>query len=201
MPSPIEMPSLRMKQAPIVMLLVLLGGVSFLAMPAVVAQGPAAEQPEFYFTRLMYEQNGYYGFGGTMRNPGPYKCPEFGGGNFFPPQGNGWLTDSPGADCKLMGAIHRMTGQSVYSNPNYMEIMNPDLFKYPFAYIVEPGQMEFSDQEAARLREYLLRGGFLHLDDFWGGSQRQNAFDELRKVFPDREIVQIPLSHPIFHSF
>jgi hypothetical protein len=167
-----------------------------------VAQGPAVEQPEFYFTRLIYTQNGFYGSPFTLRNPGPYKCPEFGGGNFFPPQGHGWLTDSPGADCKLMGAIHRMTGQSVYSNPNYMEIMNPDLFKYPFAYIVEPGQMEFSDQEAARLREYLLRGGFLHLDDFWGARvQLENAVEQLRKVFPDREIVPLPLSHPVFHSF
>jgi hypothetical protein len=190
------------KKASVVMLLVFLGGLSILAIPALVAQGPAVEQPEFYFTRLIYTQNGFYGSPFTLRNPGPYKCPEFGGGNFFPPQGHGWLTDSPGADCKLMGAIHRMTGQSVYSNPNYMEIMNPDLFKYPFAYIVEPGQMEFSDQEAARLREYLLRGGFLHLDDFWGARvQLENAVEQLRKVFPDREIVPLPLSHPVFHSF
>jgi len=136
-----------------------------------------------------------------MRNPGPYKSPEFGGGKFFPPQGWGWATDTPGADCKLMGAIHRMTGQNVYPNPNYIEIMDHELFKYPFTYIVEPGQMTFSDQEAKRLREYLLRGGFLHLDDFWGLAQRQNAVNELSKVFPDREIKRIPLSHPVFHSF
>jgi hypothetical protein len=136
-----------------------------------------------------------------LPNPGPYRCPEFGGGNFFPPQGYGWLTDSPGADCKLMGAIHRMTGQSVYPNPNYMEILNPELFKYPYAYIVEPGQMYISDKEAERLREYLLRGGFLHMDDFWGLQQLGNAVNEIRKVFPDREFVPIPLSHPIFHSF
>jgi len=184
------------------LLLVFLGGLSFLAMPAIVAQVPASEPAEFYFTRLVYEQNGIYGRGPTLRNPGPYRCPEFGGGNFFPPQGHGWLTDSPGADCKLMGAIHRMTGQSVYPNPNYMEIMSPDLFKYPYAYIVEPGQMYLSDKEAARLREYLLRGGFLHLDDFWGKSvQLRNAVEQLRKVFPDREIKDVPLSHPIFHSF
>jgi hypothetical protein len=155
------------------MLLVFLGGLSFLAIPAVVAQSPSEEVPQFYFTRLMYTQNSNFfrGRGGTLPNPGPYRCPEFGGGNFFPPQGYGWLTDSPGADCKLMGAIHRMTGQSVYPNPNYMEILNPELFKYPYAYIVEPGQMYISDQEAARLREYLLRGGFLHMDDFWGLQQ------------------------------
>ena len=183
-------------------LFVFLGGISILAMPAVVAKEPQKEQPEFYFTRLRYRQNGIYGNYFTLPNPGPYKCPEFGGGNFFPPQGHGWLTDSPGADCKLMGAIHRMTGLDVYSNPNYIDIMDPDLFKYPFAYIVEPGQMEFSDEEAARLREYLLRGGFLHLDDFWGHNpQQDNAFYQLRKVFPDREIERLPLKHPVFHSF
>src|SRR5678815_5370621 len=121
--------------------------------------------PEFYFTRLVYRQNpiphGYFS-PYMMRKPEPYRCPEFGGRNFFPPQGWGWATDSPGADCKLMGAIHRLTGQHVYPNPNYIEIMDPDLFNFPFAYIVEPGQMYFTRQEAAQLREYLLRGGFLH---------------------------------------
>src|ERR1044071_6230569 len=99
------------------------------------------DTPEFYFTRLIYRQNpiphGYFS-PYTMANPGPYRCPEFGGRNFFPPQGWGWATDTPGADCKLMGAIRRLTGQHVYPNPNYIEIMNPDLFTFPFAYIVEP---------------------------------------------------------------
>jgi hypothetical protein len=190
------------KKASVLMLLVFLSGVSFLAIPAVVAQERAEEGAEFYFTRLIYTQNrnGRNG-GGTMENPGPFKCPEFGGRDFFPRQGWGWATDAPGNDCKLMGAIHRMTGQSVYPNPNYREILDPELFKYPYAYIVEPGQMYISDKEAERLREYLLRGGFLHLDDFWGLRQLESTVYELQKVFPDREIVPIPLSHPIFHSF
>src|SRR5262245_50115457 len=82
------------------------------------------EFPEFYFTRLVYTQNGYHGRNFTMPMPGPYRCPEFGGRNFFPPQGWGWATDTPGADCKLMGVIHRLTAQHVYPNPNYMEIMD-----------------------------------------------------------------------------
>jgi len=180
-----------------------LAGVLFVAKSHVVADSPA-DEPEFYFTRLVYTQNriphGYFA-PYTMPKPAPYHCPEFGGKNFFPPQGWGWATDTPGADCKLMGAIHRLTGQHVYPNPNYIEIMDPDLFKYPYAYIVEPGQMYFSGQEAARLREYLLRGGFLHLDDFWGLYQKQNLETELRKVFPEYSIQPIPLSHPIFHTF
>ena len=185
------------------MSLVFFGGILFVAISAAVADS-GSDAPEFFFTRLVYSQNRiphgrFTPF--TMRNPGPYQCPEFGGRNFFPPQGWGWATDTPGADCKLMGAIHRLTGQHVYPNPNYIEIMNPDLFKYPYAYIVEPGQMYFSPPEAARLREYLLRGGFLHLDDFWGLYQKQNLETELKKVFPEYSIQPLPLSHEIFHTF
>jgi hypothetical protein len=162
------------------------------------------DSPEFYFTRLIYRQNpvlhGWFRRF-TMANPGPYRCPEFGGRNFFPPQGWGWATDSPGADCKLMGVIHRLTGQNVYPNPNYIQIMDPALFTFPYAYIVEPGQMVFSDQEAARLREYLLRGGFLHIDDFWGLDQKENAETELKKVFPEYSWQPLPLTHEIFHTF
>ncbi len=93
-----------------------------------------------------------------------------------------------------MGAIHRLTGQHVYPNPNYIEIMDPRLFDFPYAYIVEPGQMVFSRQEAAQLREYLLRGGFLHLDDFWGLDQKENLVTELRKVFPEYPLQPIPLN-------
>jgi hypothetical protein len=171
---------------------------------AALADSPSDEAPEFYFTRLIYRQNPIlHGFFRpfTMANPGPYRCPEFGGRNFFPPQGWGWATDSPGADCKLMGAIHRLTGQHVYPNPNYIQIMDPQLFTFPYAYIVEPGQMVFTQQEAARLREYLLRGGFLHLDDFWGLDQKDNAETELKKVFPEYSMQPLPLTHPIFHSF
>ena len=169
----------------------------------VLADSPD-DTPEFYFTRLIYRQNPilhgrFRPF--TMANPGPYRCPEFGGRNFFPPQGWGWATDTPGADCKLMGAIHRLTGQHVYPNPNYIQIMDPALFTFPFAYIVEPGQMVFSQQEAARLREYLLRGGFLHLDDFWGLDQKENLETELKKVFPEYSLQQLPLTHEIFHTF
>ena len=185
------------RKTSVLILLVFLAGILLVVISAVMADSNA-DAPEFYFTRLVYSQNpvphGWFSRY-TMRNPGPYQCPEFGGRNFFPPQGWGWATDSPGADCKLMGAIHRLTGQHVYPNPNYIQIMDPDLFKYPYSYIVEPGQMFFSSQEAARLREYLLRGGFLHLDDFWGLLQKENLETELKKVFPEYSIQPLPLTH------
>jgi hypothetical protein len=176
---------------------------TFIKVSAALADSPS-DAPEYYFTRLIYRQNpiphGYFS-PYTMRNPGPYRCPEFGGKNFFPPQGWGWATDSPGADCKLMGAIHRLTGQNVYPNPNYIEIMDPNLFTFPASYIVEPGQMYFTRQEAERLREYLLRGGFLHLDDFWGLDQKENLETELKKVFPEYSLQPLSLKDEIFHTF
>jgi hypothetical protein len=165
------------------------------------------DPPEFYFTRLVYTQNSAargrgFGSGYTMPKPEEqFVCPEFGGRTFFPPQGWGWATDYPGADCKFMGGIHRLTGMRVDPNPNVIGIMDHELFKFPYVYAVEVGQMYLSDAEAARLREYLLRGGFLHVDDFWGLRQKAIFEAQIRKVFPDRPIEVLPLTHPIFHTF
>src|SRR5262245_9551581 len=179
-------------------------------LPFIVASAefddPDELNTEFYFTRLRYRENGmrgrgFLGMGGTMAKPAPVRCPEFGGGNFFPVQGWGWGTDYPGGDCKFMGGIHRLTGLPVYPHPNVVDIMEPDLFKYPYLYIVEPGGLYFAPEEAVRLREYFARGGFLHVDDFWGGWQKANFEREIRKVFPDRAMEVLPLSHEIFHTF
>lgn len=161
----------------------------------------AHDAPEFYFTRLVYTENGYRNRR-TMRKPSvPYVCPEFGGSSHFPQQGWGWATDYPGADCKFMGGVERLTGVRVNPHPNVIGIMDDELFKYPFVYAVEVGGMELSSAEAARLREYLLRGGYLHVDDFWGGFQRANFEEQMRKVFPDREMESLPLTHPVFHTY
>ncbi len=195
-----------MKKAAALLLLGLFITASFVFMTAVLADTPA-DPPEFYFTRLLYSEGGVRGgfFGRrrsfTMPKPAPFKCPEFGGKNFFPIQGWGWATDYPGGDCKFMGGIHRLTGMHVDPNPNVIEIMDDDLFKFPFIYIVEPGGLSFSDKEAARLREYFMRGGFLHVDDFWGLAEKANFEAQIRKVFPDRPIEVLPLSHEVFHTF
>jgi len=191
------------------LLLLTVATASLVTFYDVLAEAPD-EYPEFYFTRLVYTENGnrrgggwFDGFGGfTMPKPSiPYTCPEFGGRTFFPPQGFGWGTDYPGADCKFMGGIHRLTGMHVYPNPNVIGIMDDELFKYPYVYAVEVGGMYLSNAEAARLREYLLRGGFMHVDDFWGLRQKANFESQIRKVFPDRPIEVLPLTHEVFHTF
>jgi hypothetical protein len=175
--------------------------VALLAAALVPSTVPAQRRferaPDFYFMRLIYTDTRRP----TMGRPAPFTCPELGGGDFFPPQGRGWGTDYPGADCKFMHGVNRLTGITVHPDPHVRAITDEDLFDYPYAYIVEPGGMYFSDEEAARLREYLLRGGFVHLDDFWGLQAKANVEDELRKVFPDRRWEELPLSHPVFSTF
>ena len=199
-----------MKKAALLLLFVAASAGSALLFLATVSADDALDAPEFYFTRLAYSENPTgccrHRSGGfpraTMAVPGtPYVCPEFGGTGFFPPQGWGWATDYPGGDCKFMGGIHRLTGMRVSPNPNVVSIRDPNLFKFPFVYAVEVGGMYFTDQDAATLREYLLRGGFLHVDDFWGRRERENFFAQMKKVFPDRDLELIPLNHEVFHTF
>ncbi len=157
------------------------------------------EGPEFYFTRLAYSEDGSRGWGRNLGNR--YVCPEFGGGNFFPPQGMGWSMDSPGADCKFMGGVHRLTGLSVFPNPNMVEIIDDSIFKFPYAYMAEVGGMQLSTQEARQLREYMLRGGFIHVDDFWGLYEKGNFEYQMKKVFPEYSFEVLPLSDGVFHTF
>lgn len=187
-------------------LLILLAAASLFALPqvpVVLSQGA----PDFYFTRLAYKENPFGrrrggGRSGRMAIPDiQFTCPEFGGGNFFPVQGRGWAIDYPGGDCKFMGSIHRLTGINVHPDPNVKDILAEDLFKFPFVYAVEVGGMLIEPAEADQLREYLLRGGFLHVDDFWGQREFLNFEEQIAKVFPEYKLQRLPLSHPIFHTF
>ena len=153
--------------------------IFLLVVPGFTADGGDAGESEFVFARLMYS-GGRGGF-------------RFGGGS--------WATDSPASDHKFMWGIKRLSNIDVSQEFNPIRIMDQALFDYPYIYIVEPGSLYFSDIEAKRMREYFDRGGFLHMDDFWGLAERQNAFEQLRKVFPDRPIEELPLTHEIFHAF
>jgi hypothetical protein len=182
----------------VVAILLVLLAVASLALTSVALDGPDGD-PEFYFTRLAYSENGYRGYGRFLGRS--YICPEFGGGNFFPPQGNGWSMDSPGADCKFMGGVHRLTGLAVHPNPNMVEVTDTELFKFPYAYIAEPGGMDLTNEEVAQLREYLLRGGFIHADDFWGRYELSNFEFQMKRVFPEYSFEELTPKDPSFHTF
>ena len=172
---PLADPQLKLMAKRLVLPLVFM---FLLVIPGMTADGPDAGESEFVFARLMY---------GAGR-----------GGFRF---GSRWATDSPAADHKFMYGIKRLSNVNVSQEFSPIRIMDPALFDYPYIYIVEPGSLYFSDEEAKRMREYFDRGGFLHMDDFWGLYERQNAFDQIRKVFPDRRIEELPITHEIFHTF
>ena len=139
---------------------------------------PAQNQQnhEFTFVRLIY--NG--------RIPGYLK---------------NWYTDYPTGDRNLVDVLHRLTNIDIAPESRAIPIHHPDLFNYPMIYSGEAGQMVFDQSDATAMREYLTRGGFWMMDDFWGTFEWGNFEREMRKIFPDRPIVEIPLSHAIFHSF
>lgn len=165
---------------------------------------PPGTEPEYYYTRVMYSGVG------TPERGGPFpmryeplrdfKCSDLerGEGGL----GGGWRTDYPASDCKFIWGVERLTSINAYREaPHPMQLMDPKIFDFPYLYIVEPGQMLLSNQEAARLREFLLRGGFLHADDFWGIYQLDNFAKQMAKVFPDRKLEPVPLTDEIFHTF
>ena len=138
---------------------------------------------EFVFARLRYNEglSNFRGWGGRPS----------------------WAVDWPKADKQFIFAIDRMSNVRVVLDKDVaIDIMDPNLFSYPFLYALEVGRgMTLSTPEAERLREYMLRGGFLVIDDFWGTYEWQNFYAQLHKIFPDREPEEIPLTHQIFHSF
>ena len=147
-----------------------------------------ADGSEFVFARLVYGYGG--GLGGLLRG-GRRR----GGGS--------WQTDWPKADKQFMFGIERLSNVRIVLDKDIaVPIMDPALFDYPFVYAVEVGNgMNLSEEEAARLREYMDRGGFMVVDDFWGNREWSNFAYELNKIFPDKEVEEIPLDHEIFHAF
>ena len=111
-----------------------------------------------------------------------------------------WAIDAPAAEQNLSRRLQTATAIEV-GEPLVMALDDPRLWQYPWLYLVEPSNLVLSDDEAATLREFLLRGGTLTLDDFHGSFEWDLTVRQLAKVFPDREIVDLPASHPIFSCF
>ena len=121
------------------------------------------------------------------------------GGRFIGGFG-GWTTDYPGGDSNLIEGVRRLTRIDVRSVEQPVELDgSDDVYNWPFLYAVEVGRWTFNEQEAAQLRDFLLRGGFLMVDDFHGSVEWQIFVDGIQTVFPDRAIEDLPVGDPIFH--
>ena len=89
-------------------------------------------------------------------------------------------------------------GTTIFPDEDYVEVGSPDLFDYPYIYMTGHGNVVFSATEATNLRNYLAGGGFLHIDDNYGLDKFIRI--ELKKVFPELELVELPFTHPIYHQ-
>src|SRR3990170_356994 len=158
-----------------------------LVVPRQVRRGdnPGADNPgysgQFIFTRIRYDSPGGWRFGRAG--------------------GSSWSHDYPRADRHLPRILRGVTAiDAGVGGGNVLRLDDPELFKFPVAYISEPGFWAMTDREAASLRAYLLKGGFIILDDF-ENEQWHNMEAQLRRVLPERRLIAIDAGHPIFHAF
>jgi len=113
-------------------------------------------------------------------------------------RGGGWAGDYPNADLNFSYRLEQLTSMRVNPDGLTLDIDDPALFDYPFTFVMDPRSIVISDNEAEILRRYLLNGGFMMVDDFWGNEMWNHLTRELKKVFPDREPESLSLDHSIF---
>ena len=166
---------MRLRIAPL-LVLVAMGAAALAADSGTRATTQTASPPEFRFARMIYAD--------LPQNT-----------NF---RRGWWQQDWPEAEIHFVQNLVRLTrinaGESVT-----VRLTDPELFDYPWLYATQVGYWDLGDEEIAQLREYLLRGGFLMADDFWGEGERQVFEDTMARLFPDRPIVDIPVDDAVLH--
>lgn len=111
--------------------------------------------------------------------------------------GGDWYAN-PTALPNLVRFANEQTGTTISTRAATVEVGSSQLFNYPFVYMTGHGNVVFSSREAENLRNYLIGGGFLHVDDNYGLDPYFRR--EIAKVFPDKELVELPFNHPIYHQ-
>lgn len=138
----------------------------------------AGDVTEFAFARLAYPSYGRFGFGR-------------GGGS--------WSTDYPKADRQFLQGVRRLTRINNKSIETVVDLTSDEIYNWPWVYAVEVGQWDLPADQAAKLRDFLLRGGFLMVDDFHGTYEWEVFQASMQRVFPDRPIVEMENPDAAFH--
>ena len=112
--------------------------------------------------------------------------------------GGDWYAD-PSSLPNLLEAINERTTIRAAPREENVEITDPKLFQYPYLYMTGHGKVRFSDEDIKILREYFAAGGFLHADDNYGMDSTFRI--EVKKIFPDSPLIELPFDHDIYHSF
>lgn len=161
--------------------------------------GSSGEPSEFYWSRLQYTSRaGGYGGGG------------FGFGYGYGGYGGSWSRDYPKADRQFLMALKRLTRIEARPTEQVVDLDHEDepvprqfpgknIENYPWVYAVQVENWTFTDAEAARLRDYLLKGGFLMVDDFHGTADWERFMAGMRMVFPDRPVEELQDNDELFH--
>lgn len=140
------------------------------------------EKAEFSWSRLSY--------GAAMGSTG------YGYGYYHR---QSWSRDYPKADRQFLIALNRLTRVQGRSTEQVVNLDSDDIFNYPWVYAVQVETWSFTDDEAKRLREYLLKGGFLMVDDFHGSADWESFMSGMRQVFPERPVEDLTDKDEIFH--
>jgi len=139
---------------------------------------------EFVVGRLMYPPRGSRGYRGGSWTEG----------------GTSWTVDYPRGDRTFASLLERLTVIDVRSVEQPVNLDDgDDVFNWPFLMVGMPGSWDLTDEQVDKLREYLMRGGFLLADSFFGSYEWEGFMDSMRRVFPDRPIVELPDEHPLFN--
>jgi len=149
------------------------------------------EKTEWVFARLMYPQHPNARFARFYRY----------GGMDWREGGTSWSQDYPRADRHFALALRRLTRVDVRSVEQPVNLDDDDdVYNWPWLAAGEMGDWKLTEAQVKKLRDYLLRGGFLMLDDFWGTEEWDRFFETMRLVFPDRAIVEVENADSIFHT-
>ncbi|HKE27816.1 MAG TPA: DUF4159 domain-containing protein [Bryobacteraceae bacterium] len=152
----------------------------------------AQAKTEWTFARLMYPPapGGRYGRGYGWG----YRGSMWTEGNSI------WTQDYPRADRHFVLALRRLTRLDVRSVEQPVNLDEGGVYDWPWLYAVQTGHWQLTDAQAKAMREYLLRGGFFMADDFWGPGEWEVFMQSMRKIFPDRQVVELENPDPIFHT-
>ena len=114
--------------------------------------------------------------------------------------GGKWATDYPDSDLNFSFRLQQLTAMKVDPKGLILELTDPALFDYPFLYMIEPGNLQFTQEEVVALRKYCMNGGFMMVDDFWGDWEYENFYQQIKRVFPEREPSELPIEHAVFNG-
>jgi hypothetical protein len=135
------------------------------------------EKAEWTFARCSYDLGEQYGRFGFLR----------------------WAADYPKADRQFVRGVKRLTRVQARSTEQVVDLNSDDLYNWPWIYIEDPGGWRLNEKQAARLRDYLLRGGFFMADDIHGDYEWEVFNEGMHMVFPDRSIEELTDKDEIFH--